>query len=136
MNTGDDVADQTLDVDSPATIVAAIGPLNNKMEAAYHNIEVTGGRDEPIKIMFNRLENSRKCKSMSLSRSPERDYYTKANVWDQAIFKEETQFEVEIGPAGGDKGYTGITGIPSWGIALWVNKEVRLIEKPVVLIDN
>lgn len=41
LKTGDDNADQTIFTSSPVTIVAAIGPLNSKKEAAYHTIKVS-----------------------------------------------------------------------------------------------
>lgn len=34
---------------------------------------------------------------------------------------DETTFDVHIGPSGGPRGYSAITGLPSWGIAWWVN---------------
>lgn len=40
------------------------------------------------------------------------------------MLRDETVFEAEIGPAGGTKGYTAITGIQSWGIAWWINKQL------------
>jgi hypothetical protein len=114
-----------LDVDSPATVVAAIGRVNSKKEAAYHDIDVTGGQDTPFKITFNRIEMKRKCIPFrTTSASNTKNRLVRPNVWDQAVFEDETTFEVEIGPAGGDQGYTGITGLQSWGIALWVNKEL------------
>jgi len=31
------------------------------------------------------------------------------------------EFNMEIGPTGGEKGYEAITGLPAWGFVMWVN---------------
>lgn len=41
--------------------------------------------------------------------------------WDPQVIRDETTFSVRIGPAGGKRGYTPITGQPSWGIAWYIN---------------
>ena len=41
--------------------------------------------------------------------------------WPQATIERENMFEAKIGPTGGARGYTAITGTQSWGIAWWIN---------------
>lgn len=41
--------------------------------------------------------------------------------WTPAVITQSTMFTARIGPTGGKRGYSAITGYPSWGIAWWVN---------------
>jgi hypothetical protein len=41
--------------------------------------------------------------------------------WTPAVITHETMFTARIGPTGGKRGYTPITGHPSWGIAWYIN---------------
>lgn len=41
--------------------------------------------------------------------------------WPTRIIDNETVFTAKIGPTGGKRGYTPITGVPSWGIAWYIN---------------
>lgn len=44
--------------------------------------------------------------------------------WKPAIISGETVFTARIGPTGGKRGYTPITGEPSWGIAWYLNDKL------------
>lgn len=49
----------------------------------------------------------------ALKRSPD--------AWEQSVIRNEKVFRAQIGPAGGSRGYSAITGFQGWGIAWWVN---------------
>ncbi|CAG2101971.1 unnamed protein product [Medioppia subpectinata] len=125
--TRDDVADEEIIVTNPMVVVAAIGPLNSKKEAAFHNIEYTRASDKPIKILFGKLQNERNCDLLSNpSNVIPSAYYSTVEPWNPSvIYAQNNQvFRVVIGPAGGDRGYTPITGVQSWGIAYWVDDKL------------
>lgn len=44
--------------------------------------------------------------------------------WPANVIIGEKVFSVRIGPTGGKRGYTPITGHPSWGIAWWLNDKL------------
>lgn len=41
--------------------------------------------------------------------------------WPQNRIVNEKRLVARIGPTGGKRGYTALTGIPSWGISWWIN---------------
>lgn len=117
LDTGDD-SDSKIVEDYPIVLIAAIGQLNNRREAAYHTIDVTR---HTVSLTFNRPNAENNCRPLNAGMSES----IHMNVWRQARFSADTtEFKVLIGPAGGDRGYTGITGLQSWGIAFWINNEV------------
>ena len=108
------------------TVVAAIGLINTKKEAAYHNIKHTRASDTPIKILFGRTETIRNCASLLQLQSSNHDASHSLAPWRPAIVKARNNqvFRVVIGPSGGDRGYNAITGIHSWGIAYWIDDKL------------
>lgn len=44
--------------------------------------------------------------------------------WTPQVLANETTITARIGPTGGMRGYTPITGIPSWGIAWYLNDKL------------
>ncbi|RWS07336.1 Protein Skeletor:-like isoforms D/E [Dinothrombium tinctorium] len=123
LETGDDSADQLIVPDIKATIVAAIGPINSLREAAYHNIKWTHATDTPIRIAFARREQERNCKPLVTSnlKTESSSSQLRASGWEPSVIKGERVFRAQIGPTGGSRGYTAITGIQSWGVAWWIN---------------
>jgi hypothetical protein len=121
--TRDDVADEEIIVTNPMVVVGAIGPLNSKKEAAFHNIEYTRASDKPIKILFGRLQNERNCDLLTNPSNAIPSAYSTAEPWTPSVIyaRNDQVFRVVIGPAGGDRGYTPITGVQSWGIAYWID---------------
>lgn len=45
-------------------------------------------------------------------------------AWPQNRIVNEKVLNARIGPTGGKRGYTAITGIPSWGISWWINDQL------------
>ncbi|XP_074594209.1 protein Skeletor, isoforms B/C-like [Brevipalpus obovatus] len=121
--TGDMNADQDILPDEYATIVAAVGPVNSRRQAAYHNIKYTRSTDLPIRVAFNKIPLNRNCSSLNIDTllSSSTHSSIKSRAWKHEKIRNANVFRLQIGPAGGDRGYTAITGIQSWGIAWWVN---------------
>ncbi|XP_013780945.1 protein Skeletor, isoforms B/C-like [Limulus polyphemus] len=109
-----DTQDQSIPEAGEITVVAAIGPLNSQNEAAFHTHFYT---KHTIRIDFGRTPAS-KCSSLLGGMSEKSD---KVKVWPPQKISGVSTFEARIGPTGGDKGYTPITGHQSWGIAWWIN---------------
>ncbi|KAG9509971.1 Protein Skeletor, isoforms B/C [Fragariocoptes setiger] len=152
LDTGDDVADRIIGIRRPIVVVGAVGALNSRREAGYHSIAVTSARQAPIEIHFGRLRASRgACKPLAI-KAPTGGVGDNTGVssntlssaslssestaplaiqsaWPQPVISDTNIFEFVIGPSGGDKGYTALTGIQSWGIAYWVNDKLIPILK-------
>ena len=121
--TRDDVADQEIIVTNTMVVVAAIGSINSKKETAFHNIEYTKASDKPIKLLFGRLQNERNCDLLANPSSNSASAYTNVEPWAPSVIhaRNDQVFRVVIGPSGGERGYTAITGIQGWGVAYWVD---------------
>jgi hypothetical protein len=104
-----------LDLDNEVNIMLAIGVLNNRKEANYHYGERTDPQDDE-RIML-RGKGDHTCLT-----TPEATPSTPSvKPWPAAIIDGVTNFTARIGPTGGKRGYTAITGQPSWGIAWYIN---------------
>ena len=92
--------------DTETSVIAAIGPLNLRGEAnAHHSFDKT---TEDIRIDFT-SRNVHDCTN-SLYNLPDT---SDIKPWPPAVITNETTFTARIGPAGGKRGYTSITGIYS-----------------------
>ena len=95
-------------------MIAAIGPLNSKKEANAHApMDMTV---DDVQIDFS-SKSDHSCVS-SIYDLKEEDG---PEPWKQQKIIGENVFRARIGPTGGKRGYTPITGHPSWGIAWWIN---------------
>ncbi|KAF6018950.1 hypothetical protein EB796_022771 [Bugula neritina] len=109
--------DKVFKVDgSQQTIVWAIGPLNTKMEAAKHYNGKRQSTTTLTKINFNRTVADN-CPSFVVLDDVELPDFQPHHLYGE----EGTVFTVEIGQAGSEQGYKALTGLPSWGIAWYVN---------------
>ncbi|XP_026669797.1 protein Skeletor, isoforms B/C isoform X2 [Ceratina calcarata] len=100
--------------ESETSVIAAIGPLNLRGEAnAHHSFDKT---TEDIRIDFT-SRNVHECTN-SLYDLPDT---SDIKPWPVAVITNETTFSARIGPAGGKRGYSSITGQPAWGIAWYIN---------------
>ncbi|XP_065556383.1 protein Skeletor, isoforms B/C-like isoform X2 [Artemia franciscana] len=118
--------DRPISTTGYANMIAAIGPLNQRKEANYHGGDRTGP-DEIRRINFFQrdvlgcpvpLDKDIDAISEKGEIAPE---MKKLKPWDPMVLKNVDVFHVKIGPTGGDRGYTAITGNPSWGLAFYVN---------------
>ncbi|XP_043256942.1 protein Skeletor, isoforms B/C [Colletes gigas] len=113
LRTNEPVKDKMIP-DSKTSVIAAIGRLNSRGEANAH--ESFDKTTEDIRIDFT-SKNVRDCKN-SLYNLPD---MPDIKAWSPLEITNETTFSARIGPTGGNRGYSRITGLPSWGIAWYIN---------------
>lgn len=99
------------------SVVAAIGPVNSAGEAAYH----THRNQETIKIKFGRKESPSRCKPLLEMEDNQPTAEPIDGAFPKFTIRNTNIISAKIGPPGGRKGYTAITGIQGWGIAWWMN---------------
>lgn len=114
LQTNEAVNDQAYPTNRQISVVAAIGPLNSQDEANAHSHQDVTVDD--IQINFS-SKNDHSCTdaldSFRDTGGPE--------PWPTRVIIGEKTISVKIGPTGGKRGYTPITGHPSWGIAWYLN---------------
>lgn len=136
-----DRKDIVIDVNNPMYTIWAIGPLNSKMQVSYHNA-FHAQRTDDTRVVFARKDLSHcparsgsSTQEVSLSDAAVLPGGASSNTGNNAMMsndgpwqpaqlfgdRDNRKFIVTIGPAGGRRGYSGITGIQSWGIAFYVN---------------
>ncbi|XP_076391454.1 protein Skeletor, isoforms B/C isoform X2 [Megachile rotundata] len=113
MRTNEPVKDRMIPY-TETSVIAAIGPLNVRGEANAH--ESFDKTTEDIRIDFT-SRNVHECTN-SLDNLPDK---SEVKPWPQIVITNETTFSARIGPAAGRRGYSSITGQPSWGIAWYIN---------------
>ncbi|XP_070165249.1 protein Skeletor, isoforms B/C [Polyergus mexicanus] len=101
--------------ESETSVIAAIGSLNARGEANAH--ERFDKTTEDIRIDFT-SSNVHECTN-SLYNIPDTP---EIEAWKPAVItNKDLNFTARIGPTGSKKGYSRITGTPSWGIAWYIN---------------
>ncbi|XP_012542491.1 protein Skeletor, isoforms B/C [Monomorium pharaonis] len=98
------------------SVIAAIGSLNARGEANAH--ERFDKTTEDIRIDFT-SRNVHECTN-SLYNIPDAD--PDLEPWTPAVITDKNVFNARIGPTGAKRGYSRITGTPSWGIAWYINE--------------
>ncbi|KAG5311456.1 SKEL1 protein, partial [Acromyrmex insinuator] len=96
------------------SVIAAIGSLNARGEANAH--ERFDKTTEDIRIDFTSI-NVHECTN-SLYNIPDAP---DLEPWTPAVINDKNIFHAKIGPTGAKRGYSRITGTPSWGIAWYIN---------------
>ncbi|XP_014254156.1 protein Skeletor, isoforms B/C isoform X2 [Cimex lectularius] len=114
LHTNEPINDRPIPRTGETSVIAAIGPLNSNHEAYAH--AVNDKTNDDIRIDFGSKQDGQ-CTN-SLYHLPEDE---EIQPWPPAVIRDETVFSVRIGPTGGKRGYTPITGQPSWGIAWYIN---------------
>lgn len=114
LQTNEAVNDIAIPASGEISVIAAFGPLNSRREANAHSI--TDKTTEDIKIDFSSRDDNDCTNSLYDPVDP-----NGPKPWPPAQIIGETSFTVRIGPTGGKRGYTPITGEPSWGIAWYIN---------------
>ncbi|XP_078691914.1 protein Skeletor, isoforms B/C-like isoform X2 [Branchiostoma floridae x Branchiostoma belcheri] len=110
INTGD-TADKVIDPAQNMFISWAMGPINPSGLAAKHHTRADGN----VQLQFGR-SLFYAC-GMIGGGTPAPVTPWPANTIPDNV----TTFTARIGPAGGVRGYEGITGQPGWGIAWYIN---------------
>ncbi|XP_077261427.1 protein Skeletor, isoforms B/C isoform X2 [Temnothorax americanus] len=96
------------------SVIAAIGVLNSQGEANAH--ERFDKTTEDIRIDFT-SRNVHDCTNSLYNIPDEPDL----EPWTPAVINDKNLFSARIGPTGSKRGYSKITGTPSWGIAWYIN---------------
>uniref|UniRef100_A0A336JYU4 CSON003313 protein n=1 Tax=Culicoides sonorensis TaxID=179676 RepID=A0A336JYU4_CULSO len=117
LQTNEPVKDQGILLDREMSVIAAIGPLNSRKEANAHSHDGMDITVEDIKINFATTVNDHSCVASLEGYKPEPG----VKPWPSRKIIGETRITAKIGPTGGKRGYTPITGNPSWGIAWYLN---------------
>ncbi|KAG5897115.1 hypothetical protein JTB14_014102 [Gonioctena quinquepunctata] len=114
LKTNEAINDQPIPLQGEVSVIAAFGPLNSLKEANAHS--VTDKTAEDFKIDFSNYDDH-DC-TVNLEDLTDQDG---VKPWPPARIIGETTFNARIGPTGGKRGYSVITGLPSWGIAWYLN---------------
>ncbi|XP_048522667.1 protein Skeletor, isoforms B/C isoform X2 [Dendroctonus ponderosae] len=114
LHTNEAINDRPIPESDPVSVIAAFGPLNNRTEANAHTRK--DRTDTDSQINFSDL-NDNQC-TLTVENLPPEDGILS---WPPAKIIGENTFYVKIGPTGGAKGYSKITGLPSWGTCYYIN---------------
>lgn len=115
--TNDAIKDRNIPTNTDVNVIAAIGPLNSRNEANSHG--ASDKTTDDIRINFSR-RNDHQCTNSLYNTHDEQEL----TPWPVQQIHNENTLTARIGPAGGKRGYTPITGHPSWGIAWWINDKL------------
>jgi hypothetical protein len=105
LQTNEPVNDQAIPVDREVNVIAAIGPLNSRKEANSHSLSGDDYTVDEVKINFS-SKNEHSC-TLSLY---ERKDEVAIKPWPTRTLIGENVITARIGPTGGKRGYTAITG--------------------------
>ncbi|XP_067933767.1 protein Skeletor, isoforms B/C-like isoform X1 [Watersipora subatra] len=96
-------------------IVWSVGPINSLDQAAKHY--TVGGRITASKTINFGRSKINNCPVFGVQERQELPLFKPHHLYG----KEGVVFTVEIGPSWSEQGYKAITGLPSWGIAWYIN---------------
>ncbi|CAG5020852.1 unnamed protein product [Parnassius apollo] len=97
------------------SVIAAFGPLNSRYEANAHSFMDTTRND--VQLDFGAQEEPACVGLAELAAGG-------PVPWPARVLAAQRSFTARIGPTGGTRGYTPITGHPSWGIAWYINDQL------------
>lgn len=97
-----DSGDKEFELDKEMYVVWAIGQLDSNKEPAFHDLYPK--RD--IKIHFNSSEPFNDCFSFAKKEKVALEVWERPQIYDKTL----RSFTATLGPAGGRRGYQGITG--------------------------
>lgn len=105
LQTNEPVNDQAIPSDREVNVIAAIGPLNGRGEANAHSHSGSDHTTDDVKIDFS-SKDEHSCPSSLYDRKDE----NAVKPWPVKKLVGENVISVKIGPTGGKRGYTAITG--------------------------
>ncbi|KAL1491384.1 hypothetical protein ABEB36_011989 [Hypothenemus hampei] len=117
LHTNEAINDRPIPENDPVSVIAAFGQLNSRLEANAHNMKDRTGKD--VQINFGDMDDNQ-C-TLNVEDLPPEDGI---KPWPKFKIIGENVFYVKIGPTGDKKGYTKITGLPSWGICYYINDKL------------
>lgn len=114
LQTNEPVKDRPIPAEGEVNVIAAFGPLNSRKEANAHSI--TDKTTDDVRIDFSSRDDN-DCTGNLYNLVDENG----PKPWKQAKIIGMNEFTARIGPTGGKRGYSAVTGEPSWGIAWYIN---------------
>lgn len=105
LQTNDPVNDQAIPLDRDVGVIAAIGPLNDRQEANSHSHSEDSHTTEHILMNFN-AQGEHTC---TTSLYDVKDA-VKVKAWPTRVLRNQNVITARIGPTGGNRGYSRITG--------------------------
>lgn len=123
-----DPLDKTITPAGETTVIAAQGPLQDGV-VLYHTMYWTKSKTT---LTLSR-QAQKNCPPLTAS-PPRKAAKDESQFGGRHILRSEgvTTFTARIGPTGGSKGYSKITGMAGWGIAWWINDELI----PVLYVER
>ena len=128
LQTNEPVNDQAIPLDREVSVIAAIGPLNSRKEANSHTHTGDEHTVDDIKIDFS-SKNEHSCTSSLYDRKDEKT----VKPWPPRTIIGENLITVRIGPTGGKRGYTAITGTYFYLLLLLMYELLRMIMYVIVI---
>jgi len=125
--------DQRIPLVGRVNVIAAIGPLNSRKEANYHSHRTGPTEDHRIDLSSRGVNQCPVLLAPPAKAAGNHDDRVEEEAlvvtttenpnqpWKAAIISGETNFTARIGPTGGKRGYSAITGHVSWGISWYIN---------------
>lgn len=108
-----DAGDKEFRLDRSTYVVWAMGRLDSNKEPTFHD---TYPKSDTI-IHFNTTDPVNDCYSFSRTEIKMEDTWERAKIFDRSV----RSFRATLGPSGGKRGYAGITGHVSSGLAWYMN---------------
>lgn len=105
LQTNEPVNDIAIPLDREVNVIAAIGPLNSRTEANSHSHSGDDHTTDDIKMDFS-AKNEHSCTSSLYDRKGE----NVVEPWPTRKLSGQNVITVRIGPTGGKRGYSAITG--------------------------
>lgn len=105
LQTNEPINDISIPTDREVSVIAAIGPLNSAREANSHSHSGDDHTVDDIRINFS-SNDEHSCMSSLYDRKDT----SIVKPWPMRILSGENVITVRIGPTGGKRGYTAITG--------------------------
>jgi hypothetical protein len=105
LQTNEPVNDIAIPLDREVSVIAAIGPINSRGEANSHSHSGDDHTVDDVKIDFS-SKNEHSCPTSLYDRKYEKE----VKPWPTQTIINQNVITARIGPTGGKRGYTTITG--------------------------
>lgn len=122
LQTNEPINDQAIPTDREVNVIAAIGPLNARGEANSHSHTGSDHTTDDVKIDFS-SKNEHSCTSSLYNREDE----VMVKPWPSRTLIGENSITARIGPTGGKRGYSAITGKVSRTQLLCITNNYEII---------
>lgn len=117
LHTNEAINDRPIPENEPVSVIAAFGTLNSRMEV--NALSMKDRTESDVQINFTDMDDNQ-CTLDVDSLPPEDGIFP----WPPFKIVGENIFYVKMGPTGGAKGYSKITGLRSSGICYYINDKL------------